>query len=177
MLNTENRNIDLLISWGLSLVGRAPALHAGGQEFDSPSLHQISRIENLKHCFKAFPWNLSKKLCFAQIGWIIEFSKLKLINFCDLSQFPDLTKAGKIINRIYLSWNNLFILVFKIDINSDLLLIDEDWRNELLAKLTESSVLVCELNWSCTVFKYTEQQTVRKWWEIIIDCLNPTCRD
>ena len=25
---------------GLSLVGRAPALHAGGQEFDSPSLHQ-----------------------------------------------------------------------------------------------------------------------------------------
>ena len=28
------------ISWGLSLVGRAPALHAGGQEFDSPSLHQ-----------------------------------------------------------------------------------------------------------------------------------------
>ena len=41
MLNTENRNIDLLISWGLSLVGRAPALHAGGQEFDSPSLHQI----------------------------------------------------------------------------------------------------------------------------------------
>ena len=49
MLNTENRDIDLLISWGLSLVGRAPALHAGGQEFDSPSLHQISRIE--KQCF------------------------------------------------------------------------------------------------------------------------------
>ena len=40
----------------------------------------------------------------------------------------------------------MFILVFKIDINSDLLLIDEDLRNELLAKLTESSVLVCELN-------------------------------
>ncbi len=34
---------------GLSLVGRAPALHAGGQEFDSPSLHQILRSE--KHCF------------------------------------------------------------------------------------------------------------------------------
>ena len=30
-----------ILSWGLSLVGRAPALHAGGQEFDSPSLHQI----------------------------------------------------------------------------------------------------------------------------------------
>ena len=40
----------------------------------------------------------------------------------------------------------MFILVFKIDINSDLLLDDEDLRNELLAKLTESSVLVCELN-------------------------------
>ena len=34
-----------------------------------------------------------------------------LDNLCDLSQFPDLTKAGKIINRIYLSWNNLFKLV------------------------------------------------------------------
>ena len=32
------------ISWGLSLVGRAPALHAGGQEFDSPSLHHIFAI-------------------------------------------------------------------------------------------------------------------------------------
>ena len=31
------------VSWGLSLVGRAPALHAGGQEFDSPSLHQNLR--------------------------------------------------------------------------------------------------------------------------------------
>ena len=29
------------VSWGLSLVGRAPALHAGGQEFDSPSLHHV----------------------------------------------------------------------------------------------------------------------------------------
>lgn len=28
-------------SWGLSLVGRAPALHAGGQRFDSVSLHHI----------------------------------------------------------------------------------------------------------------------------------------
>lgn len=39
------RNIDLLISWGLSLVGRAPALHAGGQEFDSPSLHHTSQSD------------------------------------------------------------------------------------------------------------------------------------
>ena len=26
-------------SWGFSSVGRAPALHAGGQEFESPNLH------------------------------------------------------------------------------------------------------------------------------------------
>ncbi len=40
--DTENRNIDLIDKLGLSLVGRAPALHAGGQEFDSPSLHHTS---------------------------------------------------------------------------------------------------------------------------------------
>ena len=47
-IHTETeRYIDLLISWGLSLVGRAPALHAGGQEFDSPSLHHVFvRIRN-----------------------------------------------------------------------------------------------------------------------------------
>ena len=27
--------------WGRSSVGRAPALHAGGQEFDPPRLHRI----------------------------------------------------------------------------------------------------------------------------------------
>ena len=27
-------------SWGFSSAGRAPALHAGGQEFESPNLHQ-----------------------------------------------------------------------------------------------------------------------------------------
>ena len=41
-----------MISWGLSLVGRAPALHAGGQEFDSPSLHQISRTEKQRFSLK-----------------------------------------------------------------------------------------------------------------------------
>ena len=28
------------IFWGRSSAGRAPALHAGGQEFDPPRLHQ-----------------------------------------------------------------------------------------------------------------------------------------
>ena len=31
--------------WGLSLVGRAPALHAGGQRFDSVRLHHV--LQNL----------------------------------------------------------------------------------------------------------------------------------
>ena len=30
--------------WGCSSAGRAPALQAGGQEFDPPHLHQIFRI-------------------------------------------------------------------------------------------------------------------------------------
>ena len=31
--------------WGCSSVGRAPALQAGGQEFDSPHLHQKKDIQ------------------------------------------------------------------------------------------------------------------------------------
>ena len=31
-------------SWGRSSAGRAPALQAGGQEFDSPRLHQLSGL-------------------------------------------------------------------------------------------------------------------------------------
>lgn len=30
-----------IILWGCSSVGRAPALQAGGQEFESPHLHHI----------------------------------------------------------------------------------------------------------------------------------------
>ena len=30
-------------SWGFSSAGRAPALHAGGQEFESPNLHHLKR--------------------------------------------------------------------------------------------------------------------------------------
>ena len=34
--------------WGISSAGRAPALHAGGQEFESPILHHFKQIELLK---------------------------------------------------------------------------------------------------------------------------------
>ncbi len=29
--------------WGFSSAGRAPALHAGGQEFESPNLHHLKK--------------------------------------------------------------------------------------------------------------------------------------
>ena len=29
--------------WGFSSAGRAPALHAGGQEFESPNLHHLNQ--------------------------------------------------------------------------------------------------------------------------------------
>ena len=31
--------------WGCSSAGRAPALHAGGQEFDPPHLHQRVKVD------------------------------------------------------------------------------------------------------------------------------------
>ena len=34
--------------WGFSSAGRAPALHAGGQEFESPNLHHLKQMELLK---------------------------------------------------------------------------------------------------------------------------------
>ena len=34
--------------WGFSSAGRAPALHAGGQEFESPILHHLKQLEQLK---------------------------------------------------------------------------------------------------------------------------------
>ena len=34
--------------WGFSSAGRAPALHAGGQEFESPNLHHLKQMELFK---------------------------------------------------------------------------------------------------------------------------------
>ncbi len=36
--------LKMLKKWGCSSAGRASALHAEGQEFDPPHLHQIGRI-------------------------------------------------------------------------------------------------------------------------------------
>ena len=37
--------IELSPIWGCSSVGRAPALQAGGQEFESPHLHQFPYLD------------------------------------------------------------------------------------------------------------------------------------
>ena len=37
--------------WGFSSAGRAPALHAGGQEFESPNLHHYKQRPILKSVF------------------------------------------------------------------------------------------------------------------------------
>ena len=41
-LGTQDPQVELFhnSTWGCSSVGRAPALQAGGQEFESPHLHQ-----------------------------------------------------------------------------------------------------------------------------------------
>ncbi len=70
------------ISWGLSLVGRAPALHAGGQEFDSPSLHQISRTEKRSFSLK---FKQTAMLCAGTHRMELEVKKI-----IELSKYNDL---------------------------------------------------------------------------------------
>ena len=36
----KDQNREVKVKWGCSSAGRAPALQAGGQGFDSPHLHQ-----------------------------------------------------------------------------------------------------------------------------------------
>ena len=40
----QTRKAERVRPWGCSSDGRAPALHAGGQGFDPPSLHQKKLI-------------------------------------------------------------------------------------------------------------------------------------
>ena len=39
--NQDEFRIQDRLTWGRSSVGRAPALQAGGQEFESPRLHHL----------------------------------------------------------------------------------------------------------------------------------------
>ena len=45
MWSGEKPITDQKLEWGFSSAGRAPALHAGGQEFESPNLHHIKSLE------------------------------------------------------------------------------------------------------------------------------------
>ena len=53
--------------WGISSAGRAPALHAGGQEFESPILHHLKQLEQLKSEPKGSFLMLSIYLSFEKI--------------------------------------------------------------------------------------------------------------
>ena len=55
--------------WGFSSAGRAPALHAGGQEFESPNLHHLKQTEQ----FKSEP--SGSFLVFAPLSCIRDFEK------------------------------------------------------------------------------------------------------
>ena len=57
--------------WGFSSAGRAPALHAGGQEFESPNLHHLKpRAERL--FFSAFMFFTPKsRLCSKFITFLL----------------------------------------------------------------------------------------------------------
>ena len=45
--NQDEFRIQDRLTWGRSSVGRAPALQAGGQEFESPRLHHFLLIVGL----------------------------------------------------------------------------------------------------------------------------------
>ena len=52
LLSKESKVFVLCVLWGFSSAGRAPALHAGGQEFESLNLHQSilkRNAENLEN--------------------------------------------------------------------------------------------------------------------------------
>ena len=53
--------------WGFSSAGRAPALHAGGQEFESPNLHILKQLELFKTVPSGTFLMLSRHLSFEEI--------------------------------------------------------------------------------------------------------------
>src|SRR5690606_17299808 len=61
--------------WGHSSAGRAPALHAGGQEFDPPWLHHYSESPEM---------NIPSRIVANVDFWIFQNRSLK-IRVCDRS--------------------------------------------------------------------------------------------
>ena len=53
--------LDFLLGlWGYSSVGRAPALHAGSQEFESPYLHQTTNVKTERSKSESLATHLEK---------------------------------------------------------------------------------------------------------------------
>ena len=72
MLNSTSIYFKVLL-WGYSSVGRAPALQAGGQEFESPYLHHTdtlksseAKIEAMEVVCKEFPRDRPK----GRVDWL-----------------------------------------------------------------------------------------------------------
>ncbi len=66
-------------SWGFSSAGRAPALHAGGQEFESPNLHHFKQLEPFKIVPSGTFLMLSRHLSFEEIIADLNAGKLYLL--------------------------------------------------------------------------------------------------
>ena len=66
------------IIWGFSSAGRAPALQAGGQEFDSLNLHQNGLIAQLVRISLA---KLGTRLITERSRSLFESGKLPIIKF------------------------------------------------------------------------------------------------
>ena len=67
---------------GCSSAGRAPALHAGGQEFDPPHLHQAALRctyfrASLRYLFNLFPW---KKVSTGFFNSLLDYRKSEWFN-------------------------------------------------------------------------------------------------
>ena len=74
--------VTLSVTWGYSSVGRAPALQAGGQEFESPYLHWMIQeivLSTLKttHCMKKIERHLARKCKTKSILPILDIYFLK----------------------------------------------------------------------------------------------------
>ena len=74
--------------WGFSSAGRAPALHAGGQEFESPNLHHLKQRPILKSVFLFVelsiynPFNGSKIIFYKELKCeVFKYIKSFLLSF------------------------------------------------------------------------------------------------
>ena len=75
--------VDARFIWGCSSVGRAPALQAGGQEFDSPHLHHPDTKSGKTH--------ISYEICLFFENCIEERIRKKK-HFIKRNQFSDVPK-------------------------------------------------------------------------------------